>query len=312
VIAGGNDTAVASRQILAGSHLMNGDFASPPPAVLKQALATRKGQLDIGPTQGVRFIALNTRVKPLDNLNVRRAIAAAIDRDALRRIRGGWVTGTVATHFIPPGIPGFDQAGGVSGPKYDFDEHPDGDLSLAKTYMRKAGYPSGVYTGKRLLMVGDDQPPESKTAEAVQSQLAALGIRLNFREMPHATMFSKFCQVPKAAVAICPNGAWGKDFFDAQSMLDPVFNGKNIIPSGNTNLSQANDPRINSELDRALLVTDPALRATLYGDIDRQVTGQAFVVTYLWDNQVNIASKDVKGVRSRFNSSWDLTYSSLK
>ena len=55
--------------------------------------------------------------------------------------------------------------------------------------------------------------------------------------MSRPTTFSKFCGSPKAKVAVCPNGGWGKDFFDAQSLLDPVFNGKNIVPVGSVNWS---------------------------------------------------------------------------
>src|SRR5437868_14185397 len=70
---GGNDVTVASRQILAGQSLMSGDWAAPPTSILKSASASRKDQLNIGPSQGIRFIALNTTIKPLDNINVRKA-----------------------------------------------------------------------------------------------------------------------------------------------------------------------------------------------------------------------------------------------
>ncbi len=179
--------------------------------------------------------------------------------------------------------------------------------------MKKAGFPSGMYTGPPLLTIADNSPPASNTAQAVESQLAQLGIKLTFREVPHATMLSKFCEVPKAAVAICPNLGWGKDFFDAQSMIDPVFNGKNIVPSGNTNMAQANDPALNAQMDKAEQLTDPTQRAQTWGQLDKQVTGQVFVVPWLWDNEVGFGSKNVNGVTSNFaNGDWDLTASSLK
>jgi hypothetical protein len=31
-----------------------------------------------------------------------------------------------------------------------------------------------------------------------------------------------------------------------------------------------------------------------------------------WDNGVNLRSKNVNGVQSKFNASWDVTYTSLK
>lgn len=308
----GSDATVASRKILTGSHMISGDFAAPPVQVLKSALSSRKDQLSIAPSQGNRFISLNTKVKPFDDVNVRRAVSAITDRNALRLTRGGPALGPTATHFIPPGIPGFEEAGGMKGPGFDFVSNPNGDLAVAQKYMKAAGYKSGKYTGPPVLMVGDNVDPARKTGEAFQHQLAQIGIKLNYRQVPHATMLSKFCGVPKAAVAICPNLGWGKDFFDAQSMIDPVFNGKNIVPVGNANYSQANDPKLNALMDKAEQVIDPAERARLWGEIDKQVTNQAYVVTWLWDNQINLRSSDVNAVRNEFNSSWDLNFTSLK
>ena len=313
IIKNGSDVTVASRQILSGTSMMSGDYAVPPPAVLKEGLTTKKDQFQISPSGGNRYFSLNTTVKPFDNLNVRRAVAAATNRNALRQTRGGPAVGTVATHFIPPLIPGFDQAGGNAGPGYDFYKNPNGDLKLAASYLKKAGYPSGKYTGPPILAVADNTPPAKQTAEALQQQLKAIGMKLNLREVPHATMYSKFCEVPKANVALCPNLGWGKDFFDAQSMIDPIFNGKNIVPSGNVNTAEANDPKFNSRISAAASITDANKRAETYGQLDKDLTGQVYYVTWLWDNEVNFTSKNVKGVQSAFNgNAWDLTFSSLK
>jgi peptide/nickel transport system substrate-binding protein len=313
VFKGGNDTTVASRQVLSGQSMMSGDYAVPPPAILKQGLTSQRSQFKIGPSGGNRYIALNTTIKPLNNVDFRRAIAAVTDRTALRLTRGGPAVGTVATHFIPPLMPGFGQAGGDAGPGYDFYANPNGNLPLAQSYLKKAGYPSGMYTGPPLLMVADNEVPASNTAQAVQSQLAQIGIKLTFREVPHVTVISKFCGTPKAAVAICPTLGWGKDFFDSQSMIDPVFNGKNIVPSGNVNIAQANDPTLNAQMNKAEQLTNPTARANAWAALDKAITGQVYVVTWLWDNEVNFHSSNVIGVQWPFNgNTWDLTSSSLK
>ena len=311
-LRGGNDVGVASRRILSGKGLLSGDFAAPPTDVLKSALKTNQDQLNIEPSQGIRYISLNSKVKPFDNVNVRRAVSAVIDRNTLRLTRGGPTLGPTASHFLPPELPGFEAAGGLKGPGFDFVSNPDGDLKLAQEYMKKGGYPSGKYTGKALLMVGDNQPPASKTGEAVQSQLESLGFKLTYRQVSHPTMLSKFCQSPKAKVAICPNLGWGKDFFDSQSMLDPTANGRNIVQSNNVNTALIDDPKINALLDKATSETDQEARAKTYAQVDRMITDGAYYVPWLWDNQVNFTSKDVKGVRSKFNSAWDLSFSSLK
>lgn len=310
---GGNDITVASRQVLTGQSMMSGDYAVPPTSILAQYYNSKRSQFHPVPSDGNRYIALNTTIPPLNNVEFRRAIAAVIDRNALRLTRGGEVVGTIATHFIPPGMPGFDQSGGDSGAGYDFYANPSGNVALAKEYMKKAGYPSGMYTGPPLLTVADNAPPASNTAQAVQSQLGQIGIKLTFREVPHATMLSKFCEVPKSKVAICPNLGWGKDFYDSQSMIDPVFNGKNIVPTGNTNMSQFNDPTLNARMDKAEALTDPTARATEWGAIDKEIAGLVPVVTWLWDNQISFNSSNVNGVVWAFNSGdFDLTSSSLK
>ena len=310
--SGGNSLDVASRRILTGQSLMSGDFAAPPTNVLKSALQNNKDQLSIQPSQGNRFVALNTTIKPLDNINVRRAIAAAMDRNALRLTRGGETLGPIATHQLPPGIPGFEESGGEKGFGLDFMAKPTADIPLAMEYMKKGGYPSGKYTGKPLLMIGDNEPPASKTGEAFQAQMAKIGLKFNYRQMPHATAGSKFCTVPKSKTAICVNLGWGKDFFDAQSMLDPLFNSKNIVPVGNVNYAQVKDPKIDKLLGDLVSETDAKKRAEGYAEVNKIVSEGAYLIPWLWDNQINFASENVKPVRNKFNSSWDMTYSSLK
>jgi peptide/nickel transport system substrate-binding protein len=308
---GGNDLSVASRKILSGNNMISGDFAAPPTAVLKSALASKKDQVAIIPSGGNRYIALNSVIPPFDNADLRKAVVAATDRNALIQTRGGPTLGKPATHILPPGLGGFEEAGGYKS-KNDFYNNPNGDPALAAKYMKAAGFPSGKYNGPEILMVGDDQPPASKTGEAFLSTLKGLGFKVRYRQVPHDVMYSKFCQVPKAKVNVCPNVGWGKDFFDPQSMLDPTFNGKNIVPSGNVNYPQLNDPAINAAMEKAKQLTDPAERDKAWAAIDDQITAGAYVVMWIWDNDVNLKSKNVNGVQSKFNGSWDVTYTSLK
>jgi peptide/nickel transport system substrate-binding protein len=312
-VKGGFDATVAARKTLTGKSMIGGDYAAPPVAVLKSALSSRKSQVSIQPSGGNRYISLDTQVKPLDNVNFRRAISAVIDRTALRQTRGGPTLGTVATHFIAPNTGGFVDAGGPQGPGLDFTQNPHTDLAVATKYMKAAGYPSGKYTGGPLLTVADDASPAKETAEAFQAEVAKIGIKLKLREVPHATMLSKFCQVPKAKVAICPNLGWGADFFAPQSMIAPLFSGKNIVQSGNVNSAMVNDPKLNAQIDKARALTDPAASDKAWGTLDRQVTDQAYFISWLWDNNIGLESSDVKGAPSKFNSGeWDLTFSSLK
>jgi peptide/nickel transport system substrate-binding protein len=256
-------------------------------------------------------VFLNSTVKPFDNVNVRKAVSAAINKNALITTRGGPKIGEPATHWIPPFMPGFDEAGGRSTP-YDFLKNPNGDLQLATQYMKKAGYPSGKYTGPPVLMVGDNAVPAKNTGEAVQAQLEKLGFKFNYRQVPHEVVNSKFCGVPKQKVAICPNEAWGKDFYDSQSEIDPVFNGKNIVQTGNVNYGELNDPKLNAQMDKAEAIVGADDRAKAWADIDKAVTGTAVGVPWIWDNNIDFRSKNVKAVIHVENGAWDFTYTSIK
>jgi peptide/nickel transport system substrate-binding protein len=308
---GGNDIDAASRRILGGASLASGDFAAPPVDLLRSALATRRDQLAVVPSRGVRFVALNTTVKPFDEVDVRRAVAAAIDRDALRRTLGDPALGAIATHVLTPQLPAFAEAGGVAG-TFDFMKSPRGDLRLAQRYMRRAGYPTGRYRGPALLMVGDDRPPSSTTAVAVRRQLEKLGFAFRYRQASRPAMFADFCGVASARVAVCPNGSSGADFFDPQPLLDPVFNGETAVPLASVNWSQVHDPELDAGFDIAATLTDPEKRTAAYAEIDRTVTGRAYVVPWLWDNQISFASANVRGVVNRFDASWDMTFMSLR
>ena len=309
---GNDDTTVGARKILDGQSMINGDF-SPPPAILKQVITKNKELLDLVPNGGGRWVAMNTTIKPFDNADVRRAVVAGFDREAMRLTRGGSVVGDVPTHFIPPGVPGFEEAGGLKGSGIDFMSKPGGDLNLAAEYFKKAGFSSGKYEGSdELLMVGTSEGVAQKAAEVAKQNFENMGFKVRLRLVTQDSMYTKFCNSPKAEVAICPNVGWLKDFSDAQTYLDPTFNGENILQTGNSNWSQLNDKALNAEMDKAKLLTDPKERAQAWGEIDKKLTELAPAVDWIWDKTPLIRSPNVVGVASQDNGQWDLSFTSIK
>jgi peptide/nickel transport system substrate-binding protein len=309
---GNSQVGVASRQVLAGRSLVSGDW-TPPPRILEDASKTKKDQLVVVRGSTVRYVSMNTKIKPFDNLNVRKAVIAAFDRNAMRLARGGAFVGDIATHFLAPGVRGFDEAGGKQGFGFDFiNTSGKPNPQRATEYMKKAGYPSGKYTGtERVLMMGASTGTDRDLATVARRNLEKLGFHVTLRTVSKETMYTSFCQVPAAKVAVCLV-AFGKDFPDAQSMLDPSFNGENILPQGNLNFAQLDVPAINRAIDKAKLLTDPGERAKAWSRIDRLVTAQAPGVPWLWDKWPLIQSKNVHGVANGLDYSWDFAWTSLK
>src|SRR3954454_18163917 len=312
-LEGNDDTGVASRQILTGKSLVNGDF-SVPPEQLKQASTQYKDQLQLVPSGGGRWISLNMKTKPFDDINVRKAVIAGFDRNALRLARGGALIGDIPTHYIPPGMAGFDQSGGLKGFGLDFMNTTGApNPGVAAEYFKKAGMASGKYEGNdELLMVGDNSGVATKVAELAKTNFEQLGFKVKLRLVEHNVMYTKYCNVPSANVTVCPNVGWLKDFADAQTLLDPTFNGKNIIPANNSNWSLLDDPAINDAMAKAEELAKPEERATAWANIDKMITEQAPAIPYVWDKNTEIRSSNVNGVATLNYGLWDVSFTSLK
>jgi peptide/nickel transport system substrate-binding protein len=305
------NASVSARQTLTGSKLMTNE--NPPGAELKLAVQKYKAQYAQLPGGGFRYFPLNNTVKPFDNINVRKAIIASFDREAVRLARGGKFVGDIPTHFIPPGIPGFEEAGGAAGPGVDYLKNPKGDPALAASYMKKGGFPSGKYTGgKTFQLVASNSGPGKAQSEVAQAQFAKLGFKVKLLQVPQDSVYTDYCQVPKKKLFSCGGAGWFKDFNDPQSMLEPTFKGSAInINGGNNNLAQLKDPAIDAAMDKAATLRG-AERAKAWADIDKMIVEQAPAVPFLWDKTTVLESKDVQGAGNAYYDSWDLAFTSLK
>ena len=313
-ITEGSDPDVASRQILEGNALVSGDFQLPASTLARVSRGDQKEQLVISPPTGrFRYIAVRTDREPFDNPDVRRALNAAFDKNAMRQAFGGEITGDIPTHWIPPGQPGFDEAGGDAGTGADFMSKPEGDLELAKEYMRKAGYESGMYDGdKTFTGVSDNATQQKNMTQVAVAQFEKLGFKVDMKYVVRDSMYTKFCQVPSNQPDVCPSVGWLKDFADPETLLDPVFNGKNILDQGNSNFALLDVPEINKAMAEAEVLNDQAERNKSWGEIDKMITEEAAAIPWLWDTQPMLLSSDVNGVVNEANAAWDLTFTSIK
>jgi peptide/nickel transport system substrate-binding protein len=306
----GGDKNVIGRQVLEGSDMVQNDPIAK--TIVQLAYEKFRSQLEISPGAGTHYIAVNNKQGPFANINLRKAFWAALDRVAMNKAAGGSLVADVETHFLYPEIPGFEDAGGLAGPKVDYNEHPEGDMAVAGKYMRLAGYPSGKYTGsKTLQVVGSTAHAEE--AEIANSTLRSLGFNTKLSLVDQSVMYAKYCGVPAEEIDVCPNVGWVADFGDPQAVLDVTFNGKNIIPSGNNNWGQVNDPTINAAMDKAELLIGKEAREKAWAAIDEELVADAAAVPYAFLKEPVIESKDVEGVGDLWNAgAWDYSFTSLK
>ena len=312
--AGNEDNAVATRRVLSGESLALGEL-EPPSSQLKRLLQSNKPELSAVPGGGWRDIAMDTSRPPFNDINVRKAVIAGFNRVAARQQRGGEALGPIAQHYIPPGMAGFEESNGIDGwtSEQDWMAKPEGDRTLSAEYFKKAGMASGKYEGdEEVLIVGDNADPDKSIAQITEQQLNEMGFKTKLRLVTRDTMFTKFCNVPKSEVNVCPSVGWLQDFADPQTMLDPTFNGENIIPSQNSNWPELDVPALNKQIDEAKLVTDPAERAKAWAAVNKAIVDQAPAIPYMWDYQSLAISPNMRGVQNGYSTIWDFNFTSMR
>ena len=133
----------------------------PAPENLPQLEADPRFQVIVGNTEGETILSTNNKMPPFDNIMVRKALAHAIDRQAI--IDGAMFgLGTpIGTHFAP------------HNPDYvDLTANSSYDPELAKKLLIEAGFPDGFKTTLKL-------PPPSyarRGGEIIAAQLRKVGI----------------------------------------------------------------------------------------------------------------------------------------
>lgn len=308
------DSSVASRQILNGAADHNADFG-PTPAIIKQITSTPSLKDNMyGWPLGTTYVALNTQKKPFDNLNVRRAANFVLDRNAMRLVVGGAITGPIATHFIGPDFrgKGFEAAGG-----FEYNPFPSpnftGSVAKAKAELRKAGYADGMYTGPAVTAVVSNVPNSVNQGKIVAASLAKIGFEVNVKAVTSDAMYTRFCGIPKNQPELCPSVGWLPDFKDPVTLLDPTFNGAFIPPSGNVNWPQLNDPKINAAMEKAKRIRNATARYTAWGKIDRMIAETAAAIPLQWTNTLNLISDRVVPAKMLdVQGQLDLAFTSLK
>ncbi|HEX2241360.1 MAG TPA: ABC transporter substrate-binding protein [Actinomycetota bacterium] len=286
----GFQTEVAVQKVLDGEFDLTVD-SEPTGPQLAALLRDRKLRRRVlsEPQLCTRYIFLNTTEEPFDDVMVRRAVNFAIDRNNLKRILGGSMTGEVAASLAPPGLGGHLPPG-----EYNPFRTPQmaGDLEKAKRLMARAGYPNG-YDGE-ILMVGATDAPHDRFFESVAADLEQLGFtNIKPKLPPFPNHLLKFYRVPSSNTDVGVSGGWCKDYNDAFTFFDPTFHGDNIRESANLNEAEIDDPVLNELIDRASRTPLGPERTELWEEVNRRATESGAWVPWSWDRTTIVFSERV-------------------
>jgi peptide/nickel transport system substrate-binding protein len=214
------------------------------------------------------FLLIDTRLPPVDDVRVRRALNLAIDRRLIADFYGGRAAATPTCQVLPPGVPGYRRY-------CPYTLHHPGatgrwtapDRAQAQRLLAAAGV-RGAHI--ELWAFRDDASIPPTVISYIASVLRRLGFRVHLGWTTHAG-FDRLPPSVRRRIQLLPN-AWyadfptPSDFFDLYIACNGAYNGGRFC-----------DPDLDRSMQRAgaLEVTDPRRASALWSRIDRRTFDEA-------------------------------------
>ncbi len=215
-------------------------------------------ELFIAPRLCTYYYGFVNSKPPFDNVEVRKAFSAAIDRQTLidNVTKGNQLP---AHSFAPPGIFG-NVADDMSVGSYLVEGSYADRLADAQARLADAGYPDGE--GIDLLLMHNTSEDHAQIAQAVQAmwQEAFPKANVNIENQEWAVYLKTL--LPESNDEEKPNVyrlGWCADYPDANNWLNEVFNSK----SGQ-NYAKFFNEEFDALVEEAAFEADPAIRQELY------------------------------------------------
>ncbi|THU05360.1 ABC transporter substrate-binding protein [Lampropedia puyangensis] len=250
------------------ASLLAGDVDAFPrvsPRSVQQFETNAAYQTVVSGSRAKTILAINNRRKPLDDVRVRRAIAAAIDRRIVIEGAGDGYGAPIGSHYVP-GAFGFVDTTGIN--PYD----PDKAVALLKE--------AGIKTPLKLRMALPPPPYARQGGIVIAALLAKVGIQVELENVEWAQWLSN---------------VMAKHHFDLTmiSHVEPFDLGNYANPDYYWGYNSEPFQKLFEQIKGAV---QPAERARLLGNAQRMLAEDS-VNAFLYQPQwVTVANKNIRGL----------------
>jgi peptide/nickel transport system substrate-binding protein len=256
-----------------------------PPALIQQ-IQGQTSRYKAVQTNKTFYFFLNTTQKPFTNQLAREAVQIAVDRPALARLGSGQLV--PGCYLLPP-----QMAGHPTQPcPYGINPTSSPNVAQAKKLVQQSGM-----AGTAVTVWAENRQPRLQWAENYAATLNAIGFKATLKTIADADYFSTIETLknhPQTGFA-----DWQQDFPNPTDFYQNLVDARAILPVGNSNYEEVNDPHIQSTLDSLYPVPGTQINsvASKWAALDYYVTQKAYVVPFGYlsspefvSNRVNFGS----------------------
>ena len=257
----------------------------------------------VDPIIGTYYISLNIQKAPFDDVNVRKALSLAIDREyvASTLMQG---TYTAAGNFMGPGWMDTDGTEFMSnangGKPYIDTTNFEANLEEAKQLLADAGYPDGEGF-PTISYTTNDAGYHKVVAEYLQQAWAELGIDLQV----NIVEWSSFTPMRRSGDFEVARNGWVGDYSDPSNMLELFYttNGNNDGKFSNADFDAA--------IDTSRSTLDAAERSTALHTAEDILMDQAGCIPLAYYNDFWLQSSKITGAWHSAYGYWYFMYADI-
>ncbi len=228
----------------------------------------------------VATVHFNTTVPPLDNPEVRKALAYAMDRDEFLALFGEPVAENVYSQ-----VPAKFLAGGLTQEEVaELDLEYPVDREMAKQMLADAGFPDGF----ELEVITSEMTGYRRLYENMQAQLAEVGVDMKVNVVDHSTMHSQIRQDVNPLIVYI---AWRPN---ADVYLTRFYHSDSIVVTGaspDTNFSHYD--QIDDLIESARVETDPEKQIEMWKEAQVKILEDMVAYPLQFQQQVYARSEAV-------------------